>query len=250
MNKSLTLAVLIRTYNAIKSIDKCVETVYLQQEMYPDKIFICDDYSTDGTWEHLVSLYGNDSRIVLMRNDSNHGPGYTMKRLIMTCDTDYYMLIDDDDYWIRTDVIERVKNDIVVNGLPDKIYYKANDVCDWRLHFVFTYKTLRMQCLIYFSLWSNDDDYTLQTLEPSFKETIDDNYIFMCPYIGKGISRIIPSISYRYIHAMCKFIYMGNVAAAAHMYIRFPYINECTEQDFIILDEITEYFRKINITED
>lgn len=219
MAKNPTLAVLIRSHNALDRIDSCIASVYSQQVQRPDKIFICDDCSTDGTWEHLQSRYGDDSRFVLLHNDPNHGPGYTMRRLIMTCDTDYYMLTDDDDTWIRTDVVSRVKHDIVA-------------------------KTKRMQELTYFSLWCNDDDYTLQTLGPDFKEAIFDDYVFQCPYVGHGISRLHPSLTYRYIHQICKNIYLGNMELAERMYRQFPYLKECSPQDKVIYDELTDYFIK------
>jgi len=240
-----TLAVLIRSHNAIGRIDSCIASVHSKQILQPDKIYVCDDCSTDGTWAFLQSQYGNDKHFVLLRNDSNHGPGYTMRRLIKSCDTDYYMLIDDDDTWIRSDVVERVKLDIVSHDFPDKIYYRANDVCNWRLHTIFAYKTKRMQELAYFSLWCNDDDYTLQTLGPDFKETILDDYVFQCTYVGHGISRLRPSAIYRYLHQICKNIYLGNMELAALMYQQFPYLNECSAQDRVIYDELTDYF---NIT--
>lgn len=245
MAKFPTLSVLIRSHNALDRIDTCISSVYSQQIVRPDKVFICDDHSTDGTWEFLQSNYGTDPHIILLRNNPNYGPGYTMKRLIMTCDTDYYMLIDDDDYWIRTDVIERVKYDIVSHDFPDKIYYRANDVCNWRLHSIFVYKTKRMQKLTYFSLWCNDDDYTLQTLGPDFKEAILDDYVFQCPYVGHGISRLQPSIVYRYIHMICKNIYLGKVELAAQMYEQFPFLNKCSAQDKIIYNELTDFFSKV-----
>lgn len=245
MANNPTLGVLIRSHNALDLIDSCIDSVSSQQELWPDKIFICDDCSTDGTWEHLQSRYGDDSRFVLLHNDPNHGPGYTMRRLIMTCDTDYYMLTDDDDTWIRTDVVSRVKRDIVANDFPDKIYYRANDVCNWRLHSIFAYKTRRMQELTYFSLWCNDDDYTLQTLGPDFKEAIFDDYVFQCPYVGHGISRLHPSLTYRYIHQICKNIYLGNIELAERMYRQCPYLKECSPQDRVIYDELTDYFVKL-----
>ena len=237
-----TFSVLIRTHNAIDRIPMCVDSVYFNQCMYPDKIFICDDYSTDGTWEHLVSLYGNDSRIALMRNDSNHGPGYTMKRLVMTCDTDYYMLIDDDDYWIRNDVIERVKTDVLSNSCPDKLYYKANDIFNCRLHVAFAYKTEKMRQLIYFSLWRHDDDYTLQTLGDNFSEIIIDNYEFYCQYIPHTVSQLSQSAPYRYLHTICKNIYLNRIEKAKFLFDGFPYMSKCEKKELVIYDELSAFF--------
>ena len=99
-----------------------------------------------------------------------------------------------------------------------------------------------MQELAYFSLWCNDDDYTLQTLGPDFKETILDYYVFQCTYVGHGISRLRPSAIYRYLHQICKNIYLGNMELAARMYLQFPYLNECSAQDRVIYDEFLHPF--------
>lgn len=246
MNRTPTLAVLIRSHNAKERICHCVDTIYTNQVVKPDMVYICDDHSDDGTWELLQEEYGANPHFVLMRNDSNLGPGATMKRAIMACTTEYYMLIDDDDVWKRDDVIQRVKSDLVATEYPDKIYYRANDVCNWRLHSIFAYKTRRMQELTYFSLWCNDDDYTLQTLSPSFREVIFDDYIFIPPYVGHGISRLRPTTVYRYIHQICKNIYMGNVDLARDMYDKFPFWNECSPQDLVIVQELRVYFSTNN----
>lgn len=245
MNNSISLSILIRTHNAIGRIGRCIDSVFALQSSKPDIMYICDDCSTDGTWEYLLSKYALNKGVVLLRNETNHGPGYTMRRLIMACATDYYMLIDDDDYWIKTDVIDHVKNDLIINHLPDKIYYRANDILDWRLHFIFAYKTTCMQRLTYFSLWSHDDDYTLQTLGPDFNEIILDNYIFICPYVGHGVSRIRPSIIYKYLHMICKKIYSGKIEAAKQMYTQFHPSKECSTQELVIYKELTEFFNKI-----
>lgn len=242
MKKEPTLAVLIRSHNARERICHCVDTIYTNQMIKPDKIYICDDCSNDGTWELLQEKYQNNNVFVLIRNDTNVGPGATMKRAIMACSTEYYMLIDDDDIWNRNDVIQHVKADLVSTEYPDKIYYRANDVCNWRLHSIFAYKTRRMQELTYFSLWCNDDDYTLQTLNPSFREVIFDDYIFIPPYVGHGISRLRPTIVYRYIHKICKNIYIGNLNLAYDMYAKFPFYNECSPQDIVIMQELKNYF--------
>ncbi len=241
-----SISVLIRSHNALTRIDKCITSVYAQQVVPPDRIFICDDCSSDGTWEFLLYKYGLDKRVVLLRNNINYGPGYTMRRLIMACNTHFYMLIDDDDTWIRADVIVRVKHDIFAYNSPDKIYYRANDVCNWRLHTIFLYKTVKMQELTYFSLWKNDDDYTLQTLGSNFNETILDDYVFQCPYIGHSVSRLQPSSIYRYLHMICKNIYLGRIKLATQLYQQFVHRDECSVQERVIYDELTAFFSKQN----
>lgn len=236
-----TISVLIRAHNAINRITTCINSVYYNQSVYPDKIFICDDCSSDGTFEYLSSNY-KDDRVCLLHNDTHKGPGYSLKRLIYTCDTDYYLIIDDDDYWIRTDVIQVVRNDIVTNGYPDDLYYRSNDAYRCRLHVVFAYRTAKMQQLIYFSLWQHDDDYTLQILNDNFRETIIDGYVFYCPYVPHSLSRLPRSAAYTYLHRICKDIYLNNIGCALFQFNKFPFFNNCLSFELVIYNELAVFF--------
>ena len=48
---------------------------------------------------------------------------------------------------------------------------------------------------------------------------------------------------------ICKNIYLGKVELAAQMYQQFPYIKECSAQDKVIYDELTDYFVKLKHSE-
>lgn len=88
------LAVVLPTYNGIKYIRESVESV-LGQTYQDFEFLICDDHSTDGTWEYLQTL--NDSRIRLFRNEQNKGLFPTLNFLIRQTSAQWIHLWSQDD---------------------------------------------------------------------------------------------------------------------------------------------------------
>ena len=54
----------------------------LQQTFTDFELIICDDASTDNTWEHLKRLASLDSRITLLQNVVNQRAGAARNRCI------------------------------------------------------------------------------------------------------------------------------------------------------------------------
>ena len=90
------VTVIIPTYNAENTIDRCIESI-VNQTYSKLKIICCDDCSTDNTWAKLVTWQKKDSRITILKNTENMGAAYTRNRCIELA-TDIVVQIDDDDY--------------------------------------------------------------------------------------------------------------------------------------------------------
>lgn len=75
----MLFSLIISTYNCANFLDRLIENLaHLQKELELE-IVVCDDASTDGTYERLVS----DKRItkaIVIKNDSNMGVSYTRNR--------------------------------------------------------------------------------------------------------------------------------------------------------------------------
>lgn len=61
------------------------------------ELIICDDGSTDHTWETLRNLVGNDPRILCIRNKKNHKAGYARNVCINAARGQYIAIMDADD---------------------------------------------------------------------------------------------------------------------------------------------------------
>jgi glycosyltransferase involved in cell wall biosynthesis len=68
-----TISVLIPVYNRKHLVTEAVDSALSQD--YPSfEVVVSDNYSTDGTWEECQRLYGDDPRVLLIRNSENLGP--------------------------------------------------------------------------------------------------------------------------------------------------------------------------------
>lgn len=90
-------SVVIPTYNAEKTIDRCLQSI-VDQTYDNLQILCCDDCSKDGTWQKLQEWAARDSRIIVMRNDVNCRAAFSRNRCIECAEGEYVAQIDDDDY--------------------------------------------------------------------------------------------------------------------------------------------------------
>lgn len=81
---------------------------------------ICDDGSPDDTWEFLNSEYGNDSRFVLVKNETNGGLRVALNTCLKNSNADYVVRMDADDY-SRPDRLEKLYDCVVKNPHIDVI---------------------------------------------------------------------------------------------------------------------------------
>ena len=73
------ISVIIPVYNVEKYLHVCLNSVLNQT--YTDFEIICiDDGSTDSTAEILEYFTDKDSRIKVLKNDINKGPGFSRNR--------------------------------------------------------------------------------------------------------------------------------------------------------------------------
>lgn len=95
--KGKLVSFIIPTYNAEKTIDRCLESV-VNQTYENLEIICCDDCSTDGTWNKLKEWAEKDSRIKIIKNEKNMRAAYTRNQCIKVAGGGYYAQLDDDDY--------------------------------------------------------------------------------------------------------------------------------------------------------
>lgn len=100
MNENNTadlISVILPTYNAEKTVDRCLESI-LRQTHQNIEVICCDDCSRDGTWDKLQEWAKRDSRITVMQNEVNSRAAFTRNRCIEAAKGEWIAQIDDDDY--------------------------------------------------------------------------------------------------------------------------------------------------------
>lgn len=91
------VSILVACYNSEKYIDDCIESL-INQTYKNIEIIICDDASTDGTWDHLVKLKTRDDRIKVFKNDKNMHQAFSRNRCLFESRGEYIAIQDADDY--------------------------------------------------------------------------------------------------------------------------------------------------------
>lgn len=98
------ISVIIPVYNVEDYLHVCLNSVLKQS--YEDFEIICvDDASTDSSLEILEYFTKKDSRIKVLKNDSNKGPGFSRNRGLDVAEGKYISFLDSDD-WFSLDTFE------------------------------------------------------------------------------------------------------------------------------------------------
>lgn len=95
----LTCGVALCTYNGEKYLEEQLESI-LSQTKQPDAIVICDDCSTDDTWNILNRFkLSAPVSVKLMRNATQQGVTKNFELAVQSLETDLIFLCDQDDIW-------------------------------------------------------------------------------------------------------------------------------------------------------
>ena len=83
-------------YNCADTLEQAVESI--RNQTYTNwELILCEDGSTDNTYEVANNLAAGDNRIVLLRNDKNLGLNATLNRCLSVAAGDYIARMDGDD---------------------------------------------------------------------------------------------------------------------------------------------------------
>jgi glycosyltransferase involved in cell wall biosynthesis len=125
-NKPL-VSVLMPAYNVEKYIEVAVRSI-LDQTYCNFELIIIDDCSTDGTWQLILELARQDSRIRPFRNSANVHISATLNKAIAIAEGKYFARMDADD-WSFSNRIE--KQVVFMESHPEVgICGAAMEVCD------------------------------------------------------------------------------------------------------------------------
>lgn len=83
-------------YNCASTLDEALQSLYAQT--YQDfKIILCEDGSTDDTYQVAQRHAASHDNVILIRNERNMGLNYTLNRCLQLADTEYVARMDGDD---------------------------------------------------------------------------------------------------------------------------------------------------------
>jgi glycosyltransferase EpsE len=101
MQNSKKISVLMGIYNCAETLEQAVESI--QNQTYENwELILCDDGSTDSTYDVARKLADSDERIVLRKNDNNYGLNKTLNRCLAYATGEYIARMDGDDISLPT----------------------------------------------------------------------------------------------------------------------------------------------------
>lgn len=101
------VSVVIALYNCESYLERCIESI-LKQTYQNFEIIICDDCSTDNSYQVALNMQKKDSRIKVIRNSSNQKSAATRNKCIENSCGEYVFIQDADDYVDRTTLEKEV----------------------------------------------------------------------------------------------------------------------------------------------
>lgn len=103
------VSIIMGTYNVNNDNKVKIAIDSIINQTFKDfEFIICDDGSTDGSYEYLMKLVDIDKRIILIKNDINKGLAYTLNRCLNIATGEYIARMDSDDICYPTRLEEQV----------------------------------------------------------------------------------------------------------------------------------------------
>lgn len=140
------ITIIMPSYNKEKYIAEALDSVFMQKTVYDYQIIVADDGSTDRTVE-IVNKYQQKypNKIILLNSDKNLKLYKNILRAYEITKTDYFCVLDPDDYWIdefkiqkALDFLEKNKDytiyvtdtDLILPNGDKKKFIKRNRIVD------------------------------------------------------------------------------------------------------------------------
>ena len=115
MDNARKITVITPFYNVHQFIDGYFTKLSQQTFFNQIEVIWIDDCSNDGTYERLLTYSKRYNNIILIRNESNRGSGYSRNRGLDLSNGEYISFLDSDDWYYANDSLERFYKDAFVN---------------------------------------------------------------------------------------------------------------------------------------
>lgn len=96
MNESKKISVLMGIYNCQSTLEQAVNSI-INQTYQNWELIMCDDGSTDNTYNIAKELEKKDNRIIVLKNNTNLGLNQTLNNCLAVASGEYIARMDGDD---------------------------------------------------------------------------------------------------------------------------------------------------------
>lgn len=122
------ISIALATFNGEKYLGEQLDSI-LSQTFQDFEVVVCDDCSTDATFDILKEYESLDSRIKVYRNIRNVGFKSNFENAITLCKGDFIALCDQDDIWLPNHLevlYQAIENNAIVCGNSEIIDENGN----------------------------------------------------------------------------------------------------------------------------
>lgn len=121
--------VVMPLYNKEKYIEQAINSVLNQVTNYKYQLIIADDCSTDSSLSIAENYeYMYEDKIKVLRSEQNRGLLANDIRVFEDMKTEYFCVLDPDDYWIDKEFLQKAIGFLEEN--PDFVCYSGNTIVD------------------------------------------------------------------------------------------------------------------------
>lgn len=108
--KNPRVSVIAGAYNITKTTEMELAIKSILEQTFTDfEFIICDDGSTDGTYQRLKTIAKQDKRIIILQNSTNQGLHQTLNNCLAVARGEYIARMDMDDYSLPDRFAKQVK---------------------------------------------------------------------------------------------------------------------------------------------
>ena len=91
------VSVIMSVFNRENCLERSINSI-LSQTFTDFEFVICDDGSSDNSYEKLLEFAKIDKRIKVIKNTKNEGIAFSLNRCLEVSNGEYIAKMDDDDY--------------------------------------------------------------------------------------------------------------------------------------------------------
>lgn len=126
-NNQYKLSVLMPLYNSESFVGEALDSILAQKTNYNYKIIIINDASTDNSLSVAKEYQKKHKNIIIIENEKNLKLLKTIFKAYATLDTEYFCVLDPDDYWTDENKLQEAV-DFLDKNLDYTIYLTNNEV--------------------------------------------------------------------------------------------------------------------------
>ena len=95
----MKLSIIMPCYNVENTIERAIDSIYMQEVNFNFEVIIINDCSTDSTLNILRKYSDRYKNIKIIENDKNMGNALSFKKGIAESSGKYFTVLDGDDFY-------------------------------------------------------------------------------------------------------------------------------------------------------